>query len=60
MRPGVNNYKDDKYYPRIVGAVSRIIETTPIVSPVEVMIEMGNLHRNDFQKWKRGQTPYLV
>ncbi len=48
MRPGVNNYKDDKYYPRIVKAVSRIIETTPVVSPVEVMIEMGNLHRNDF------------
>ena len=59
MRPTVNNYKQDKYYPKVVRAVSAITANYTIVAPVEVMIKMGNLRRKDFDDWKRGRVPYL-
>ena len=59
MRPTVNNYKQDKYYPKVVRAVAAITENSNIVAPVEVMIKMGNLRRKDFNDWKRGRVPYL-
>jgi hypothetical protein len=55
----LNNYKKDKYYPRVVGAVGRILSRSDIVAPVEVFIEMGNLTQKDFEAWRKGQVPYL-
>ena len=41
----VNTYKKDKYYPRVVLAIARILAKSDVVAPVEVLIEMGNLSK---------------
>ena len=55
----VNTYRQDKYYPRVVGAVSRILSRSDVVAPVEVLMEMGNLTLKNHEAWRRGQVPYL-
>jgi hypothetical protein len=55
----VNNYKKDKYYPRVVRAVASILARSDVVAPVEVLIEMGNLTPQHYEDWRRGRVPYL-
>src|SRR5690606_24971547 len=55
----VQNYRDDKYYPRVVAAVSRILERQDFVSPVELFTEMMLLQSEDVESWRRGQISYL-
>ena len=55
----VNDYRRDKYYPRVVRAVARILSRSDIVAPVEVLMEMGNLTQKNHEAWRRGQVPYL-
>ncbi len=43
MKTTVKNYRDDKYYPRVVKAVNEILSHNTVVAPVEVLIRMGNL-----------------
>jgi hypothetical protein len=43
MEVTINSYKKDKYYPRVVRAVARILARSDVVAPVDVLIEMGNL-----------------
>ena len=39
----VNDYRKDKYYPRVVRAGARILSRSNVAAPVEVLMEMGNL-----------------
>jgi hypothetical protein len=55
----VNTYKKDKYYPRIVRAVRNILAQSDVIAPSEILIEMGNLSKKDYEAWRRGQVPYL-
>ena len=55
----VHTYRKDKYYPRVVRAVARILSRSDVVAPVEVLIEMGNLTQENHVAWRRGQVPYL-
>ena len=55
----LNTYKKDKYYPRIVLAVAKVLSKTDEVSPVEVLLEIGNLNEKNFDAWLKGQVPYL-
>lgn len=55
----LNTYKEDKYYPRVVRAISRILEKSDVVAPVEVLMEMGNLSKQNHDAWRKGQVPYL-
>ena len=55
----VNNYRKDKYYPRVTSAVSRILARKDFVAPIDLFTEMGLLSESDLQKWRRGQIPYL-
>lgn len=55
----LNTYRKDKYYPRIVLAVAKILSKTDEVSPVKVLLEMGNLNKKNFDAWRKGQVPYL-
>jgi hypothetical protein len=45
----VQNYRDDKYYPRVVAAVSRILDRQDFVSPVELFTEMMLLESEDVE-----------
>ena len=58
-RVTVNNYRKDKYYPRVVRAVTKILSRSDVVAPVEVLMEMGNLTQKNHEGWCRGQVPYL-
>lgn len=55
----VNTYRQDKYYPRVVRAVAKILSRSDVVEPVEVLMEMGNLTQKNHEAWYRGQVPYL-
>jgi len=55
----VSTYRKDKYYPRVVRAVAKILSKSDSVDPVEVLIEMGNLSKKNHEAWLKGQVPYL-
>lgn len=55
----LNNYRTDKYYPKITAAVSRILGKTDFVSPIELFSEMGLLDLENVRRWKRGEVKYL-
>lgn len=55
----VNTYRKDKYYPRVVKAVGKILARADVISPSEILIEMGNLSKKNYEAWCRGQVPYL-
>ncbi len=58
-RVNLQSYKKDKYYPRIVRAVSAILKTGDVVTPVDVFMGMGLLTREDLEAWRMGRIPYL-
>ncbi len=53
------DYKDDKYYLKIVRAVEILFETENSFSPIEIFIQLGILSSTDVEKWEKGQIPYL-
>ena len=59
MKTTVNNYKDDKYYPRVVKAVNELLVYNTVMSPVEVLIKMGNLSKKNYELWRKGQVSCL-
>ena len=42
----VENYREDKYYSRVVRAVAKILSRSNMVAPVDVLLEMGNLKKD--------------
>jgi hypothetical protein len=55
----ISTYRKDKYYPRVVQAVARILIRSDVVAPVEVLLEMGNLSKKNHDAWLAGHVPYL-
>ena len=55
----VGTYKKDTLYPRVVGAIARILKRSDVISPVEILLEMGNLDPKAHEAWYLGQVPYL-
>ena len=59
MKVSVTTYRNDKYYPRVVKAVTAILRKSDVIAPVEVLLEMGNLSRANHDAWRKGQVPYF-
>jgi len=55
----VTTYRKDKYYPRVVRAVAKVLIKSDVVAPVDVLIEMGNLTKKNHDAWRQGKVPYL-
>jgi len=55
----VNTYRKDKYYPRVVRAVGKLLARSDVVAPTDILIEMGNLSKKNYEAWRKGQVPYL-
>jgi len=55
----VKSYKKDKYYPRVVRAIAKILARSDIFSPIDVLLEMGNLNKRNYDEWISGKAPYL-
>lgn len=56
---GVDGYRDDKLYPRIVRAVAAILARGKVVAPVDVLVGMGLLEPTRLEDWRFGRVPYL-
>ena len=55
----VTTYRKDKYYPRVVRAVAKVLTKSDVVAPVDILIEMGNLTKKNHDAWRQGKVPYL-
>jgi hypothetical protein len=42
-----------------VRAVERILARADVVTPSDILIEMGNLSRKNYEAWRKGQVPYF-
>ena len=40
-------------------AVGKILARTDVVAPSDIIIEMGNLSKKNYEAWRKGQVPYL-
>ena len=55
----VENYKSDKYYPRVVRAFDEILKKSIIVEPINVFIAMNILDQKGYEDWRFGRIPHL-
>ncbi len=55
----VHNYRDDKYYPRVLKAIANILDKSDVVAPVEVFMEMSLLTRKQYEDWRFGRIACL-
>ncbi len=55
----VQNYKSDKYYPKVVSAFDRILTDGKVVAPIDVLMALGNLNPKKCEDWRFGRVPYL-
>jgi hypothetical protein len=55
----VGTYKKDTLYPKVVRATARILKRSDEISPVEILLEMGNLEPKAYKAWCVGEVPYL-
>ncbi len=55
----VENYRSDKYYPRVVRAVDATLARRGFVSPIELFFEMGLLSTEAIEEWRAGRLPFL-
>lgn len=55
----VANYQSDKLFPRVVKAVSEILATSHVVAPVDVLMRMQLLNKQQYEDWRFGRVPYL-
>jgi hypothetical protein len=55
----VETYRADPLYPKIVRAVKSILDGGKVVAPVEVLVQMNLLDREELEDWRRGRIPYL-
>jgi len=55
----LDNYKKDRYYPKVVNAVDQLLSSEKYVTPIQVFQSMGLLEEKDIESWRKGQVPYL-
>ena len=53
------NYLEDRWYPRVVRAVSEILAEGGVVMPVEVLVRLKLLRSEDLEDWRFRRIPYL-
>jgi hypothetical protein len=58
-RVTLDNYKEDKYYPKVVRVVSEILESKRVVNTIDVFNRIGVLSEENIKRWQTGQVNYL-
>lgn len=56
---GVETYRADRLYPRIVRAVDAILQSGKVVAPVDVLVGMRLLAPDRLEDWRCGRVPFL-
>lgn len=55
----VGTYRKDKLYPKVVRAVATLLKESDEISPVALLMQVGNLTPKDHDAWRRGRLEYL-
>jgi hypothetical protein len=55
----VSNYKNDKYYSKVIRAVDEILEKDDIVISTDIFQSIGMLSKENHNKWRIGKVRYL-
>lgn len=55
----LDNYTEDKLYPRIVAAAHDILLQKPELRPTDVFRALDYLQDGDYKRWRSGRVPYL-
>ena len=55
----VANFREDRLSPRIERAMAEILQHGKVVAPVDVLVAMDLLAREQLDDWRRGKVPYL-
>ena len=58
-RTTTENYRKDRFYPKIVQVTSALLQEGDVLAPVDVLIRMGKLSVGDVTDWRFGRIPYL-
>lgn len=53
------NYQSDKLYPSVARCMSEILATTSVVTPVDVLLRMKRITKQQYEDWRFGRVPYL-
>jgi len=59
MKLTVKNYKDDKYYQKIVNAFNEILKVKNTIIPIDILTKLDVIKNENLKRWKEGQIPYL-
>jgi len=52
-------FRSDPLFPKIERAVAIILEKDKVVRPIDVLVGMQLLSRDDLREWRCGRIPYL-
>lgn len=55
----VANYKQDKYYEKVVRAMAAVLERQESVSPIDVMLQLQRLTPKQVEDWRFARIAYL-
>jgi len=55
----LENYRTDKYYPKIVRAVDAALRRENFVAPIHVFVSMDLVEKGDLNRWRNGQVRFL-
>ena len=55
----LDNYKKDRYYPKVVNAVDQLLSSEKYVTPIQGFQSIGLLEEKDIESWRKGQVTYL-
>lgn len=58
-RLAADTFRDDPMFPRIEQAVAELLRTGNVVAPIDVIIGLGLLQREQLHDWRRGRVLYL-
>jgi len=54
-----SNYQKHKLYPGIARTVAAILQTTNVVAPVELLLRLQRISKQQYEDWRFGRIPYL-
>jgi hypothetical protein len=54
-----SNYQKHKLYPAIARTVAMILETNNVVTPVDLLLRLQRISKQQYEDWRFGRIPYL-
>ncbi len=53
----LGTYRKDTLYPKVVRATAALLKESDEISPVAILMKIGNLAPKDYDAWRRGRIP---